>query len=155
MGGYPPFDGPYEAMLTVTRAAHRMALANRDNPRAPVDVQSGDWDAVEVTQSPEQTQQYVTLYESLREFDDRTALDYLTLPRLVFAGASDNIVYGAKWDNAHVVIADAIVQHREQLEAHGWTVVIVPDADHIAAMQANAVLPILTPWLRGHLQEQG
>jgi len=148
VGGYPPFDGPYEAMLTVTRIAHRMALANRDNPPAPEDVQAGDWDAVDVTQSPEQTQQYVTLYESLRDFDDRTALDQVTIPRLVFAGASDNITYGPKWGNAYVAIADAITQHRKKLEANGWTVVTIPDADHMAAMQANAVLPVLTPWLR-------
>jgi pimeloyl-ACP methyl ester carboxylesterase len=148
MGGYPPLAGPYAAMLAVTRTAHRMALANRDNPAPPVEVQPGDWDSVEVTQRPEQTQQYVTLYESLREFDDRAALDRLAMPRLVFAGANDNLVYGPKWDNATVVIADAIVQHREELEAHGWTVTIIPDADHMQAMQATAVLAILIPWLR-------
>jgi pimeloyl-ACP methyl ester carboxylesterase len=154
MGGYPPLDGPYEAMLAVTRAAHRMALANRDNPTTPADVQAGDWDSVEVTQRPEQTQQYVTLYESLRDFDDRAALDGLTVPRLVFAGANDNIAYGPKWDDAIVVIADAITEHRKELETHGWTVATVPDADHMKAMQASAVLPILIPWLRNNLQDQ-
>ncbi len=154
MGGYPPLDGPYEAMLRVTRAAHQMALANRDNPATPVDVQAGDWDSVEVTQRPEQTQQYVTLYESLRDFDDRAALDRLAVPRLVFAGANDTIVYGPKWDDATVVIADAIAQHREELETHGWSVTLVPDADHMKAMQATAVLAILIPWLRNNLLDQ-
>ena len=111
--------------------------------------------SVEVTSRPEQTQQYVTLYESLRDFDDRAALDQLVVyPRMVFVGANDNIVYGAKWDNATVAIVDAIARHREELETHGWTVTIIPDADHMKAMQANAVLPILTPWLHNNLQAQ-
>lgn len=155
MGGYPPLNGPYEAMLAVTRSAHRMAVAHRDNSAPPVDVQPGDWDSVEVTSRPEQTQQYVTLYESLRDFDDRAALDQLVVyPRMVFVGANDNIVYGAKWDNATVAMVDAIARHREELETHGWTVTIIPDADHMKAMQANAVLPILTPWLHNNLQDQ-
>ena len=29
MGGYPPLGGPYAAMLSVTAAAHRMAIANQ------------------------------------------------------------------------------------------------------------------------------
>ena len=61
MGGYPPLDGPYESMLAVTRSAHRMSVAHRDNLAPPVDVQPGDWDTVEVTSRPEQTPHYVPL----------------------------------------------------------------------------------------------
>src|SRR5262249_3081375 len=99
MGAFPPLGGPYGPMLTVTRAAHRLALAHRDKqPGAATEVQPGDWDAVEVTQTPDQTRQYVTLYESLQDFDERAALDRLSVPRLAFAGANDSITYGAKWD---------------------------------------------------------
>lgn len=148
MGGFPPLGGPYGPMLTVTRAAHRMALANRDRrPDAMPDIQPGDWDAAEVTQTPEQTQQYVTLYESLQNFDERTALDRLSIPRLVFAGANDNITYGPKWDNAYIAIADALSRHREELTEHGFTVEIVPGTDHMTAMQPSTVLQILTRWL--------
>lgn len=148
MGGYPPLGGPYAAMLTVTRAAHRMALANRDKqPRTGAALRPGDWDAAEVTQTPDQTRQYVTLYESLQDFDERAALDRLTVPRLAFAGAEDNILYGPKWDSAYVAIADALIGHRDELVERGWTVDIIPDADHVRAMQAATVLPILTPWL--------
>ena len=148
MGGFPPLDGPYGSMLTVTRAAHRMALANRDKQPAAAELQPGDWDAVEVTQTPDQTQQYVTLYESVQNFDERAALDRLSIPRLVFAGANDNIRYGAKWDSAYVAIADAVRRRRDELTRQGWTVELIPDTDHIGAMQASNVLPILTPWLR-------
>ena len=148
MGGYPPLDGPYAAMLTVTRAAHRMALANRDRPLDPVEAQPGDWESVEVTQHPDQTRQYVTLYESLQDFDERAALDRLDVPRLAFAGADDNIRYGAKWDDAYVPIAEALIRRRDDLARLGWTVEVIPDADHIGGMQADRVLPLLLSWLR-------
>jgi pimeloyl-ACP methyl ester carboxylesterase len=150
MGGFPPLDGPYDPMLTVTRATYRMAVANRDNPPAPIAVQPGDWDAAEVTQTPDQTQQYLTLYESLQDFDEQAALDRLTIPRLAFAGANDTIRYGPKWENAHVDIGGALRRHREELVRLGWTVEIVPDADHISAMRADTVLPILLPWLKAN-----
>jgi pimeloyl-ACP methyl ester carboxylesterase len=148
MGGFPPLDGPYGPMLTVTRAAHHMALANRGKqPDAAGGVQPGDWDAVEVTQTPDQTQQYLCLYESLQDFDEQAALDRLTVPRLAFAGATDNITYGPKWDNAYVAIAEPLQRRRDELATRGWTVELIPDADHIGAMQAAKVLPILIPWL--------
>ncbi|MEV4703862.1 alpha/beta hydrolase [Actinoplanes sp. NPDC049316] len=151
MGGFPPLGGPYEPMLTVTAATYRMAVANRDNPPPPAtDVQPGDWDATEVTMSPEQAGQYLTLYESLRGFDERAALDRIDVPRLAFAGENDDIQYGERWDRAYVGLADGLKQHRDELTGRGWTVEIVPGADHIVAMQARTVLPILTPWLTAH-----
>ncbi|CCH33085.1 alpha/beta hydrolase [Actinosynnema sp. NPDC047251] len=146
MGGFPPLDAPYGPMLTVTLATHRLALAG--GQPAETEAVPGDWDTVEVTLNPDQTRQYVTLYESLQDFDERAALDRLDVPRLVFAGENDNITYGPKWDNAHVVIADALRRHRDELVRRGWAVELVPDTDHMTAMRADAVLPVLTPWLR-------
>jgi pimeloyl-ACP methyl ester carboxylesterase len=77
MGGFPPLGGPYGPMLAVTRAAHRMAVANQENPPEVGDVEPGDWEASEVTQPPEQSGQFVTLYEALQGFDEREALDVL------------------------------------------------------------------------------
>jgi pimeloyl-ACP methyl ester carboxylesterase len=149
MGGYPPLGGPYGPMLSVTRAAHRMAVANRDKPpgTAAADPQPGDWDAVEVTQTPDQTQQYVTLYESLQDFDERAALDRLHVPGLAFAGTDDNTTYGPKWGDAYVAVADAVRRHRDELTRRGWTVELIPDTDHASAMHSAKVLPILIPWL--------
>lgn len=151
MGGYPPLGGPYDSMLTVTRSAHRQAVANQGKPPAAVPLEPGDWEASEVTLHPDQTQQYVTLYESLQDFDERAALDRLSIPRLAFAGLDDTITYGAKWDHARVVIGEALQRNREELLRRGWTVEVVPDADHIKAMQASVVLPILLPWLTASL----
>jgi pimeloyl-ACP methyl ester carboxylesterase len=144
MGGYPPLGGPYEAMLTVTRAAHRQAVANRAQPPAAVELTPGDWESSEVTAAPEQTGQYVTLYESLRGFDEAEV--ELTIPRLAFAGADDVIVYGAKWDHARVDIGPALAAHRAELQERGWTVQVLPAKDHLSAMHASVVLPILRDW---------
>ncbi|MCY1140122.1 alpha/beta hydrolase [Actinoplanes sp. Pm04-4] len=147
MGGYPPLGGPYEAMLAVTRKAHEMAL----NPPPPPTGEAvpGDWDSVAFTQTPDQTRQFVTLYESLQNFDDSTV--HLGIPRLAFAGEEDNIQYGSAWDNAYVTLAEPTVRNREALTKDGWEVALIPKADHMVAMQAANVLPILIPWLRSSL----
>ena len=147
MGGYPPLDGPYGAMLAVTRVAYRMSL----NPPVPTgDPVAGDWDSVPFTRTPDQTEQYVTLYESLQDFDDHTAAATLLIPRLAFAGEKDTIAYGPQWDNLTVDLAGPLITHRDELTALGWTVEIIPGADHMSAMQSDRVLPILRPWLRAN-----
>jgi pimeloyl-ACP methyl ester carboxylesterase len=152
MGGFPPLGGPYPAMLEVTRAAHRMAVENEGRPPQPAsEVPVGDWEAAEVTQSAAQTGQFVTLYESLRGFDERAALEKLETPRLAFAGVEDNIDYGPRWGNVRVELGAPLVRHRDELVALGWTVEAIPGADHMVAMQAARVAPILIPWLRSAL----
>jgi pimeloyl-ACP methyl ester carboxylesterase len=148
MGGFPPLGGPYGPMLTVTRAAHRMALANRGlSPAVNADITPGDWDAAEVVVDPDQTEQYVTLYESLEGFDERAALDRLSLPRLAFAGVDDNITYGPKWDSAYVPIGESLSAYRDELNARGWRVELIPGADHMSAMRSATALAILVPFL--------
>jgi pimeloyl-ACP methyl ester carboxylesterase len=139
MGGYPPLDGPYEEMLAVTRATH--ALPRTEGG----DATPGDWDSVDFTMSTAQTRQFVTLYEALQGFDDHTAT--LACPRLCFAGTEDRIEYGERWGGVTVDIAGPLVRNRATLERDGWTVELLEGLDHMTAMQANAVLPILRPWL--------
>ncbi|MEV7623592.1 alpha/beta hydrolase [Actinoplanes sp. NPDC089786] len=147
MGGFPPLGGPYGPMLAVTRAAHRMATENAGRVRPDQsEIEPGDWDAAVVTQTPEQTRQYVTLYESLRDFDERAALDGLKIPRLAFAGQDDAIDYGPQWGNVRVELGPPLAHHRAELEQQGWTVEVVP-GDHMTAMRTTTALPILTTWL--------
>ncbi|MEV8612734.1 alpha/beta hydrolase [Amycolatopsis sp. NPDC051373] len=143
MGGYPPLDGPYDAMLAVTRATHAMPRTEGG------DATPGDWDSVDFTMSTAQTRQFVTLYEALQGFDDHAV--HLTCPRLCFAGTEDRIAYGERWGGVTVDIAGPLVANRAALEEDGWTVELLEGLDHMSAMQAKVVLPILRPWLDEHV----
>lgn len=152
MGGFPPLGGPYDEMLEVTAATHRMAAA-AETKRPPLEdpVEPGDWSSVEVAMSEPQTRQFVTLYQSLSSFDDRAALPRLDCPRMCFAGSEDEIDYDERWGDVHVSMAGPVRDHRDELEAAGWTVKLLDGMDHLQAMQAANVLPVLRPWLAAAL----
>src|SRR6266700_3998494 len=124
MGGFPPLNGPYAAMLRVTMAAHEMAVeaaAKTDEVAADQQpaIEAGDWSSVQVTMSPDQTRQFVTLYQALQGFDDRAAQEHITCPRLCFAGSADEIQYGPKWGDVLVSIAGPIIVERAELKSLG------------------------------------
>jgi pimeloyl-ACP methyl ester carboxylesterase len=151
MGGFPPIDGPYDEMLRITAATHRLATEPRD-PAAPAATPASspeetDWSTVEVTLSEAQTRQFVTLYQALQGFDDRAAQARLACPRLCFAGAADDIEYGERWGGVRVRMAAPLLERRGELEAYGWDVRVLDGLDHTQAMQADTVLPVLRPWL--------
>ncbi len=110
-----------------------------------------DWSNVEMALSEPQTRQYRTLYRDLQGFDDRAIQEGLTMPRLCFAGSHDAIDYGEKWGDVHVDIVGPLIRKREELEKLGWRVQVLDGLDHTAAMQPNAVLPVLRPWLTAAL----
>jgi pimeloyl-ACP methyl ester carboxylesterase len=144
MGGFPPIGGPYREMLAVTRAAHRASI---EPPPVIEDVIPGDWDTAHIQTTEDQTKQFVTLYEALQTFDDTSAQAQLTIPRLAFAGSEDRIVYGPDWGDVEVVIADPLIDRREDLASSGWDVRVFPGLDHMSAMHSEVVLPILLDWL--------
>jgi pimeloyl-ACP methyl ester carboxylesterase len=148
MGGFPPSGGPYAAMLAVTRAAHDRAEAGPPpaDPDAP-EPTPGDWDSAGMRADPDQTRQFVTLYEDLRTFDDADASCRLEVPRFCFAGDRDDIDYGAGWGDVRVEIAGALRRHRAELEACGWVVELLPGLDHLGAMHGDVVLPLLRRWI--------
>jgi pimeloyl-ACP methyl ester carboxylesterase len=137
MGGYPPLDGPYAGMLQVTTAAHEMAGGQAS--------QEDEWSAAGL--SKDGTKQFVTLYEALQDFDDRVAQTQITCPRLCFVGSADEMDYGKAWGDLHVSISGPVIRHRAELQALGWDVVVWDGLDHMQAMQAAQVLPVLRPWL--------
>jgi pimeloyl-ACP methyl ester carboxylesterase len=147
MGGYPPLDGPYSEMLKVTAATY--AVASGAKPAIPSD---DGWSDVGISEN--QAQQFMVLYEALQRFDDRAAQAHITCPRLCFVGAEDNIQYGAQWDNAYVTIAEPVIEHQSELEALGWDVRILDGLNHMSAMQAAQVIPIIRPWLISKLVSQ-
>jgi pimeloyl-ACP methyl ester carboxylesterase len=157
MGGFPPLEGPYGEMLQVTTATHAMASSASAPSTAtssqPSEEASGapDWSQVEVSLTEAQTRQFVTLYQALQGFDDRAAQAQIGCPRLCFVGAADEIDYGERWDGVQVRLAGPVINRRAELEALGWQVQVLEGLDHIQAMQAAHVLPILRPWLVGRL----
>ncbi|MEV0453585.1 alpha/beta fold hydrolase [Catellatospora methionotrophica] len=151
MGGYPPVGGPYAAMLAVTRAAHTASLAAVRNPPTPTETVPGDWSTVSVVTTVDQTRQFVTLYEALRDFDDRAAQPSLTCPRLCVVGSADTMEYAEPWGGVTVDIAGPVTRDRDGLTALGWDVAVLDGLDHMQAMLAPAVLPVLRPWLEAHL----
>ena len=145
MGGFPPLNGPYAAMLRFTTAAHEMAVeaaAKKDEGTAnqQTAVEAGDWSSVQVTTSPDQTRQFVTLYHVLQGFDDCATQAHITCPRLCFAGSADEIQYGPKWGNVLVSIAGPIIAERAELKSLGWEVRVLDRLDHLQAMQQESVL---------------
>jgi pimeloyl-ACP methyl ester carboxylesterase len=161
MGGFPPLEGPYAQMLQVTMATHEMARAAAAAPRdtaaasQPADTGEApgepDWSQVEVAMTEAQTRQFVTLYQALQGFDDRAAQARLGCPRLCFVGSADQIAYDERWGGVRVDMAGPVVRRRAELEALGWQVRVLDGLDHIRAMQAAHVLPVLRPWLAGAL----
>jgi pimeloyl-ACP methyl ester carboxylesterase len=159
MGGYPPLDGPYTEMLQVTTAAHELAKASPASPPSdpttspPSDDPPGevDWSTVEVSLTEAQTRQFVTLYQALQDFDDRAAQARLRCPRLCLVGSADEIAYDERWGGVQVSLADPVIRHRPELQTLGWEVHVLDGLDHMQAMQATQVLPILRPWLLGNL----
>lgn len=156
MGGFPPLNGPYAEMLCVTTAAHEMAVTAAKTKEGVADqqppVEAGDWSSVQVSMSPDQTQQFVTLYQALDGFDDHAAQAHLTCPRLCFVGSADEIQYGPKWGDVVVSIAGPLIAERAELERLGWEVRVLDGLDHLQAMQAKRVVPILRSWLTFQLQ---
>lgn len=118
------------------------------------DCRAGDWSTVEVTLSGPQTRQFLTLYQSLRDFDDRAVQSQIECPRLCFAGTEDEIDYGQRWGGVHVDMAAPLRDHRDEFEAAGWSVRLLHGLDHTQAMLASNVLPVIRPWLTSVLNNQ-
>ena len=62
-------------------------------------------------------------------------------------GSADEIKYDQHWGNVSVSLAGPIVQGQTQLSDLGWDVCMLDGLDHIQAMQAKQVVPILRSWL--------
>lgn len=142
MGGFPPLDGPYREMLVVTTAAYNMS---GNDPTFEAAEPDDEWSTASL--SKDQTQQYMTLYQALQEFDDAAAQAGITCPRLCFVGSADEIQYGRNWGDVFVNLAAPTLRRRAELEQFGWDVVILDGLDHMQAMQAAHVVPMIRAWL--------
>ena len=158
IGGFPPIDGPYAQMLRVTTATYEMASSPRATEPSPPPQEPSDeldWSQAEVAMTEGQARQFVTLYQALQDFDDLAAQARISCPRLCFVGSADEIDYAERWGGVQVRLAGPVIDRRAELEALGWQVRVLEGLDHIQAMQAVQVVPILRPWLTDTLGTGG
>ncbi|MEK4295560.1 alpha/beta hydrolase [Paenibacillus odorifer] len=153
MGGFPPYNGPYQEMLIVTQKTHTQALNNQNEAAEKSSMETEnpdeiDWDNIKVSMDTRVTAQFVALYESLTAFDDRSIHQLLSLPKLAFAGENDTIVYGENFGNVTVDIAGILKKNTTKLCDLGWDVEVLTGSqmDHTKAMQPAMVIPLIKPW---------
>jgi len=153
MGGFPPYNGPYQEMLIVTQKTHTQALNNQNEVAEKSSIETEnpneiDWDNIKVSMDTRVTAQFVALYESLTAFDDRSIHQLLSLPKLAFAGENDTIVYGENFGNVTVDIAGILKMNSTKLCDLGWDVEVLTGSqmDHTKAMQPAVVIPLIKPW---------
>lgn len=156
MGGFPPYEGPYQEMMIVTEKTHIQAVSTqRDGGKQPEEYENSkeiDWENMTVSIDPRVTQQFVTMYQSLVDFDDHNIQHMLNFPKLAFAGEKDTIVYGETFGNVTVDMVGLLKKNSGFLAGLGWDVEILmgDDMDHTKAMQPAAVLPLIKPWFMRH-----
>ncbi|MCO4253945.1 hypothetical protein [Pseudarthrobacter cellobiosi] len=107
-----------------------------------------DWDSVSVQTTEAQTQQFVSLYEALQDFDDSAAVLRGDLPKLAFADAEDQIDYKPVWRGVRVSTGEPLARHQAALTEAGWDVRVLPGLNHPGAMDSAVALPILAGWLQ-------
>lgn len=153
MGGFPPYNGPYQEMMIVTHKTHTQALKNQNEAaeKSSYEIENPaeiDWDNIKVSMDTRVTAQFVALYESLTAFDDRSIQHLLSLPKLAFAGENDTIVYGENFGNVTVDIAGILKKNTTKLCDFGWDVEILTGTQmvHTKAMQPAVVLPLIKSW---------
>ncbi len=147
MGGWPPLDAPYAEMLPVTEASVALSVAQESSVPAESEdgAEGSEWSSTAL--SVEQARQFLTLYQALQGFDDRAAQAQITCPRLCFVGSADEIQYPPQWGDVLVSMAGPVVRGRAELERFGWDVRVLDGLDHMQAMQAAQVVPLLRAWL--------
>lgn len=156
MGGFPPYEGPYQEMMVVTAKTHMQALSNQGvavtQPEGSENPNETDWENMTVTIDPKVTKQFVTLYQCLAAFDDRSIQHKLNFPKLAFAGEKDTIVYGENFGNVTVDIVGLLKKNMKKLTDLGWDAEVLKgtDMDHTKAMQPAVVLPLIKPWFMQH-----
>lgn len=86
---------------------------------------------------------WATYYRSIAHWNERDAVSGIKCPRMAFAG-SDDIIYA---DGIIVPIGPLIAEHRDELEAMGWTVELIEGFDHELGRRPEVVVPMIREFL--------
>ncbi|MCA6262290.1 alpha/beta hydrolase [Phenylobacterium sp.] len=128
IGGWPPLDGPYEAIW----AAARDRIGR---------VEPG---AMRVLRSADQYRQWDTFYRSVvGHWDEAAVVGALRCPRMVYFGANGDLIEAGH----SVPIASTIRRTRRTLEQQGWEVVEIEDRGHEVGVEVDIVAPLIRSFL--------
>jgi len=87
--------------------------------------------------------QYVTFYESIRDWPESERVRALTCPRMTYFGSEDEVERGG----VTMSIAGTLRAQRSELERCGWQVQEIPGRDHSLWTDAGLVVPLVRPFL--------
>lgn len=121
IGGWPPLEAPYAALL---------AAARRKLP-AP------EPSSLKVLRSPAQYAQWIHYGESLAGWNEAEAVRRIACPRMVVVGAEGDLVEAGE----PLPIASTVRRLRPELKALGWTVYEIDGQGHGVCMQPGLVVP--------------
>lgn len=166
VGGFPPLGAPIDALHDTAVRAHRVAVGRTQATTAtpspsfskatPFSVSStfggeptfgqslkvGEQTALPIRAA--QARQFVTLFRTLKNIDERATLQSIQCPALCFIGSEDALP-----DSTSVLaLGSAVVDRKDKLEELGWNVTVLEGLDQLEAMQPSAVLPLVLPWLQ-------
>lgn len=127
MGGWPPLGAQYADALAAS-------VEQIENPPAAVQV---------VLRSPAQYAQWSHFYRSLGDWSETELARRLSMPRLAFAGERGDVMAG----NYLIRNASTLRSRKAELEAMGWQISLIPDADHSVGIQPSKVLPLVRDFL--------
>jgi len=127
-GGWPPLGAQYAELLQAAREAAAKPPAS----------------AMAVLRQASQYAQWVTFYESIRDWPEAEAVARITCPRMAFAGSAGDPTAG---NDIPVSIATTIRQRRDELEAMGWCVREIPGRDHSVCLDPAIVVPVVREFL--------
>jgi len=131
IGGWPPLDAPYAAILAASR--DRIGQVP-DHARV-------------ILRSDDQYRQWSAFYESVLDWPERTAVEAIRAPALLYFGADGDLV-----EAGHPVpIASRCRAGRPRLEALGWQVHEIPGFGHDVIGQSAIVVPMIGSFLESAL----
>lgn len=131
IGGWPPREGPYDAILAASRA--RIGHVP-DSARV-------------ILRSDDQYRQWAAFYASLADWDEADALAAIACPRLLYFGSQGDLV-----EAGHPVpVASRCRAHRAALESEGWEVHEIAGFGHDVIGQSDLIVAMLRDFLQRSL----
>ncbi len=128
-GNWPPLGAPYADML-------RGGKMQLDSPPAH---------AMVILRNPEQYAQWHTFYSGMQEWPEAEVVAAITCPRIALMGANvESSVAGIP-----LRLVERFREARPRLEAMGWQVREIPDAETAAILDPAIMVPEIRIFLEG------